>query len=103
MRTDTKSLQQNTDSGQLRQGNLFDRPAKIRNAIAARTPKKHTFPNRQLLAATHDPLTSHLAALDLTKSGRRNNQKAELLEWLRGMPEPLTSAEIASRSGLDRH
>lgn len=60
------------------------------------------FLNRQPLAAAGDPLSSHLAAVAITQSGSRNNQKAVLLAWLRGAREPMTSAEIAAAGGFDR-
>jgi hypothetical protein len=61
------------------------------------------FPDRQPLAATADPVTSFIAAADLTNSGRRRQQKLDVLKFLRVQTEPLTSAEIAAKSGLDRH
>lgn len=55
------------------------------------------------LAAAADPVSSHLAATEVINSGRRAAQKLELLEWLQAQPAPLTSAEIAAASGMDRH
>ena len=60
-------------------------------------------PDRAPLARSSDPLSSHLAAENFTRSGRRANQKRELLAWLRGQSMALTSAEIARDSGMDRH
>jgi hypothetical protein len=59
--------------------------------------------NRAPLARSTDPLSSHLAADEFTRSGRRGAQKRALLTWLRGQLQPMTSAEIALASGLDRH
>lgn len=61
------------------------------------------FRNRQPLAAAGDPASSHLAAHELTSSGRRDSQKREILEWLRRQPRPLTSAEIAHAASIDRY
>ena len=55
------------------------------------------------LAANNDPLSSHLAAAELTSSGRRASQKAEIVTWLRTQESPLTSMEIAHAAGLDRY
>src|SRR5580693_1525374 len=59
--------------------------------------------NRAPLARSSDPLSSHLAAAELERSGRRAGQKRALLEWLRGQSRPMTSAEIARASGMERH
>ena len=40
--------------------------------------------DRAPLAATADPISSRLAAAELTSSGRRASQKAEIVVWLRG-------------------
>jgi hypothetical protein len=66
-------------------------------------PKLVRVPNRAPLARSSDPASSHIAAEEFTRSGRRANQKHQLLEWLRQQTRPLTSAEIARDSGLDRH
>jgi hypothetical protein len=58
---------------------------------------------RSALAASADPISSHLAADELTSSGRRASQKAEIVSWLRTQERPLTSMEIAHAAGLDRH
>lgn len=55
------------------------------------------------LAATADPESSHIAARKLIASGRHASQKAAILDWLRSQTEPLTSAEIAARSGFGRY
>jgi MarR family len=73
----------------------------------SRTVPKATHPRRVFadsspIAANRDPITSHFAAAEITASGLRASQKAELLAWLRGR-NPLTSAEIAAASGFDRH
>jgi predicted ArsR family transcriptional regulator len=59
--------------------------------------------NRAPLARSTDPLSSHNAAEEVTRSGLRGAQKRALLTWLRGQSQPMTSAEIALASGLDRH
>jgi len=59
--------------------------------------------DRAPIAATADPISSHLAAAELTSSGRRASQKAEIVVWLRGQIRPLTSMEIAHAAGLDRY
>jgi hypothetical protein len=89
MGTDTESLQQNGDSGQWRQANLFGRPAKIRNV--------------EPIAAKGDPVTSLWAAETLTLSGARAEKKKKLLDFLRSCREPLTSFEISTAMGCDRH
>src|ERR1700734_2798043 len=66
-------------------------------------PKPVRVPNRAPLARSSDPVTSHLAAAEFIRSGRRANQKRELLAWMRQQGRPLTSAEIARDSGMDRH
>lgn len=64
-----------------------------------------SFPNRQQIHANSDPPTSKLAGDAITKSGKRDSDKAKVLLWLLGhLPRRLyTSAEIANFSGLDRH
>jgi hypothetical protein len=76
------------------QRSLFDEPEKPRAARG--------FANRQQLAAANDPVSSHLAAEEFTRSGRRDDQKRALLNWMRGQTRSLTSAEIAAHSGMDR-
>ena len=66
-------------------------------------PRPVRFGNRALLSRSSDPPTSRLADEEFTRSGRRANQKRELLAWLRSQSRALTSAEIARDSGLDRH
>ena len=61
-------------------------------------PRPVRMPDRAPLARSSDPLSSHLAADEVTRSGRR-----ALLAWLRGQTRPMTSAEIAVASGMDRH
>ena len=73
------------------QTNLFEAPAKPQ------------FRNRAPLAARNDPLTSTIAADELTKSGVRDNQKRAVLDWLCGDGGTRTSAEIAHRGNFDRH
>jgi len=45
----------------------------------------------------------HLAAAELTSSGRRASQKRDIVNWLRGQSRPLTSMEIGNAAGLDRY
>ena len=59
--------------------------------------------DRAPLAASADPLSSHLAAAEVTNSGRRASQKREITVWLRGQNRPFTSMEIAHAAGLDRY
>jgi hypothetical protein len=66
-------------------------------------PRPVRVPDRAPLARSSDPLSSHLAADEFTRSGRRGAQKRALLSWLRGQSQPMTSAEIALASGMDRH
>lgn len=60
------------------------------------------FPHRQRIAANADPATSHAAAHELTKSGKRATQKATVLRALEIRPWS-TSAELARVAKLDRH
>jgi len=55
------------------------------------------------LAANADPISSHLAAAEITASGRRDSQKREILESLRAESAPVTSMELARAAGIDRH
>jgi MarR family len=55
------------------------------------------------IAANSDPISSHLAAVEVTESGLRVRQKAALLEVVRGQAGPLTSAELARAGAMDRH
>ncbi len=55
------------------------------------------------LAAKNDPISSQLAAVQITSSGQLTSQKAEILCWLRAQSQPLTSMEIAHAAGLDRY
>jgi hypothetical protein len=66
------------------------------------TTEQRIFANRAPIAANSDPLSSHVAGAEITASGQRSCQKAEILDWLRGR-EPLTSAEIAAAGCFDRH
>jgi erythromycin esterase-like protein len=61
------------------------------------------FPNRAPLAARGDPVTSTIAADELTRSGVRANQKRALLDWMRRDGGTRTSAEIAHHGGFDRY
>jgi response regulator of citrate/malate metabolism len=55
------------------------------------------------LAASADPISSHLAAAEVTASGRRDSQKREILEALRAESAPVTSMELARAAGIDRY
>ena len=61
------------------------------------------FPNRQQIFSRNDPPTSKLAGDAITKSGKRDSDKAKLLAWMREHGGLYTSAEIAALSGLDRY
>ncbi len=63
-------------------------------------PKLPKFGNAQPLARTSDPATSKAAAKVLTRSGQRDSSKAKVLAQLRQAGTALTSAELASRSGI---
>ena len=49
------------------------------------------------------PCTSRQAFKEVIATGKRAGQKRELLAWMREQGTPLTSAEIAARSGMGRH
>lgn len=58
------------------------------------------------LARNSDPLSSHLAAEEVTASGRRDSQKREILDWLRHhhhLRGAVTSMELAHSAGIDRY
>jgi hypothetical protein len=59
--------------------------------------------NRAAISARKDPVTSLLAAQDVTLSGARSEKKRELVSFLRTRREPMTSYEIAMALGWDRH
>jgi len=59
--------------------------------------------NRAPLSAKRNPITSLLAAQDVTLSGARSAKKRRLVEFLRTCREPLTSFEVARALDLDRH
>lgn len=63
-----------------------------------------TRPRRNLapLASAADPISSHLAAAEVTNSGRRASQKLEILTWLRGQSQAVSSMEIAAAANIDR-
>ena len=61
------------------------------------------FPNRQPIAASADPASSHIAAQQLTANGARGRQKRLVLDALRVFVKPPTSAELAHVAKLDRH
>jgi len=77
----------------MQQGILFDSAQSAGSRVPDRAP----------LAATTDPISSHLAAAELTNSGRRASQKAAIASWMCGQSRALTSMEIAHAAGLDRH
>ncbi len=61
-----------------------------------------SFANRELIAANVDPVTSHLAAADITHSGLRASQKRAVLNAVERFPGR-TSAELADAADLDRY
>ncbi len=60
------------------------------------------FPHREPIAAAADPVTSHIAAREITKSGLRAKQKLNVLEACNQYPD-LTSAELAQTIKWDRY
>jgi predicted HTH transcriptional regulator len=60
------------------------------------------FPNREPLAASVDPATSHIAAHEITRTGLRGRQKKQVLEAVKRFPDR-TSAELALTLNLDRY
>lgn len=54
------------------------------------------------IASPNDPISSHLAASEVTVSGRRARQCQEVLAAVKKWPGR-TSAELAQLAGLDRH
>jgi hypothetical protein len=55
------------------------------------------------LAAAADPVSSHLAAAEITASGQRDSQKRAILSALREQLSPCTSMELARAAGIDRY
>lgn len=53
------------------------------------------------LAAAADPIMSHLAATELTGSGRREAREAAIVAWLRANGSAFASTEIARAADLD--
>jgi len=66
-------------------------------------PKPPRFRDRAGLAASDGPISSHLAGDDLTISGRRASQKAEIVSWIRTQASRLTSLESPHATGMDRY
>lgn len=60
------------------------------------------FDNREPIAANLDPITSHIAADSITRSGVRGNQKRKVLDALERYPGR-TSAELALAMAADRY
>ncbi len=56
----------------------------------------------QPIARNTDPATSHKAADEITKSGKRATQQNQILEALATF-QNCTSAELAQHMGLDRY
>jgi hypothetical protein len=69
----------------------------------AQPAKPRSLQNHAPIASHRDPVSSHLAAAEITASGLRDSQKRIILDWLRGRATALTSAEISRDAGLDRH
>ncbi len=95
-------LPESTGSRQQQQSLFEQQFGQLSRTAPGTTHQERRFPNRAPIAANCDPISSHLAAAEVTASGLRASQKAELLEWLLGR-EALTSAEISAASGFDRH
>ncbi|NID15008.1 MarR family transcriptional regulator [Luteibacter yeojuensis] len=53
-------------------------------------------------ARATDPMTSHLAAEQITASGKRGQQQAQAIAAVRAFPG-MTSFELAMRTKLDRY
>lgn len=70
----------------IRQNEFWDRPV-----MAVETPA----------ARNSDPVTSHLAGDDITRSGKRAHQQHQAIAAVRAKPG-LTSFELALATGLDR-
>ena len=87
------------------QKSLFEQQPDAVATPPAKTPQRgeSRFMDRAPIAAKSDPVSSHLAAAEVTASGLRAGQKAEILWWLRSSREPLTSAEVAADGSFDRH
>jgi len=62
-------------------------------------PMPARVPNRAPLARSTDPTTSHRAAEQVTRSGRRASLNQSILAFLRASGEALTYREIAVRIG----
>ncbi len=60
------------------------------------------FPNAEPISRATDPITSRLAAEEITASGLRDSQKALVLRAVQQFPRS-TSKELARAAGLDRH
>ncbi len=78
------------------QGNLFSDAPRVRSSSAP-------IANRGPIARRNGPITSLLAAQELTVSGARSEKKRKLLDFLRTQIDPMTSFEIAMALGWDRH
>ena len=68
------------------QQRLFDNPEKFRTT--------------EPLARNSDEETSHLAAFELTMSGKRDTQKAKLYRWMAANSSERTASEVAKDSGF---
>jgi len=79
------------------QPNLFEQHDKPRATGSA------PITNRAAISARKDPITSLLAAQDITLSGARSEKKREMVNFLRTCRDPMTSFEIAMAIGWDRH
>lgn len=71
----------------IRQEDMWDRAPRLIETPAARAT---------------DPITSHLAAEDVTRSGKRVQQQHQAAAAVRAKPG-MTSFELAIACGLDRH
>jgi hypothetical protein len=67
-------------------------------------PRPPVFGRRNApLAATADPVSSKLAAAEITANGMRQSRKAAVLAFLREQSAPLTSFELARAADMDRY
>lgn len=71
----------------IRQEDMWDRPMRLIETPAARST---------------DPITSHVAAEDVTRSGKRAHQQHQAAAAVRAKPG-MTSFELAMACGLDRY
>jgi predicted HTH transcriptional regulator len=82
-------------------GRLFEDPTD-EPIVPSRGFPYGKFENKEPLARSTDPSTSHAAAKAVTESGQRDSQKAKVLRALQNNPR-MTSQELAGVGGFDRY